>query len=123
MKKQKGGVEIKEPKVVVKQIKESSVSKSSAKGKKIYLNIDHPKNEEVITHKVHYAIRVSATPNGIVEVSIDSGEWRKCRFSVGHWWYDWHNIPVGVHTIVARLYDEHKKRTIKKSEPVRVIVK
>ncbi|MFN3551417.1 MAG: hypothetical protein ACK4WJ_06390 [Endomicrobiia bacterium] len=85
--------------------------------------IDYPKNNEVIAHKAHYAIRIG-TPNiGNVEVSIDDSEFQKCRYSSGYWWYDWCNIPSGKHTLVARLVDPKKNRTLKKSEKVVCIVK
>lgn len=90
---------------------------------KYEITIDHPKNGEVITHKAHYAIRVGTPNQGIVEISIDGGNFVPCRHSVGYWWYDWVNIPLGEHTIVARLVDPNKKRTLKKSAVVRCIVK
>jgi hypothetical protein len=93
------------------------------KGAKYIITIDHPKNDEVITHKVHYAIRTSTNTNGIVEISINNGEWQQCRCAAGHWWYDWHNIPEGKHIIIARLRDVEKNRTLKKSEPVCITVK
>ncbi|MCS7230996.1 MAG: hypothetical protein RMJ67_02505 [Elusimicrobiota bacterium] len=92
--------------------------------KKYEITIDYPKNEEVITYKDHYAIRIG-TPNndGVVEISIDNSEFQRCRHSVGYWWYDWCNIPSGTHTLVARLVDPIKNRTLKKSEKVICIVK
>lgn len=97
--------------------------KGTTRKPKYEITIDHPKNGEVITHKAHYAVRIGTPNNGRVELSIDNGEFLPCRHSVGYWWYDWCNIPVGKHTLVARLVDPVKNRTLKKSAPVKCIVK
>lgn len=106
-----------------KKIKKSVSTKSSKKNSKYFIVIDYPKNNEVITHKTHYAIRIGTLNAGNVEISIDNSEFQKCRYSSGYWWYDWCNIPVGKHTLVARLIDPKKNRTLKKSEEVVCIVK
>jgi hypothetical protein len=98
-------------------------SKKTEKKSKYIVVIDYPKNNEVITHKQHYAIRIGTPNQGIVEVSIDNGEFQKCRFSSGYWWYDWHNIPEGEHILVARLIDPQKNRVLRKSEKVVCVVK
>ncbi|MCX7956726.1 MAG: hypothetical protein N2643_02380 [Endomicrobia bacterium] len=98
-------------------------TKKATKQSKYEITIDYPKNLEVITHKQHYAIRIG-TPNiGIVEVSIDKGSFNRCRFAAGYWWYDWNNISEGTHTIIARLIDPVKEKTLKKSETIKCIVK
>ncbi len=104
--------------------KAKKVSSLNLKKKnEFFIVIDYPKNNEIITHKLHYAIRIG-TPNiGSVEISIDEGEFQKCRYSSGYWWYDWYNIPLGKHTLVAKLVDPQKNRTLKKSEKVVCIVK
>lgn len=90
---------------------------------KNHIVIDHPKNNEEITYKAHYAIRISAPNNGIVEVKFNDGEYQKCRNSAGYWWFDWSNIPSGRYEIVCRLVDPQKNRTLKKSEKIFCIVK
>ncbi len=97
--------------------------KATSKKSKYEITIDHPKDGEIITHKAHYAVRIGTPNQGIVELSIDGSEFYKCRHSVGYWWYDWCNIPSGQHTLVARLVDPQKNRTLKKSQPVKCIVK
>lgn len=93
-------------------------TKNKTKTKSKYeIYIDYPKNNEIITYKHHYAIRVGTPNEGIVEISIDNSEFQKCRHSAGYWWFDWYNIPLGKHTIIARLVDPKRLRTLKKSEP------
>jgi hypothetical protein len=98
-------------------------TKTVVRKPKYEITIDHPKNGEVITHKAHYAVRIGTPNQGVVELSINGCEFYKCRHSVGFWWYDWHNIPQGEHILVARLVDPQKNRTLRKSEPVKCIVK
>lgn len=64
--------------------------------------LDYPQREELVTSD-NYTLRFSV-PEGAsyVEVSVDGGAWSGCRFSVGHWWYDWADYSDGKHTIVAR---------------------
>ena len=73
-----------------------------------YVFIDYPQENEVISHP-HYAIKIGATTNSKIEVSIDKGDWQPCRFAGGHWWYDWTNISAGNHKITARLCDSSGK--------------
>ena len=115
---------------MVKKVSEKTVSKKiprvSKKGEKkskYIIVIDYPKNNEVITHKHHYAIRIGTPNPGVVEVSIDNGEFQKCRFASGYWWYDWHNISEGEHILIARLVEPQKNRVLKKSEKVVCVVK
>jgi len=97
--------------------KQTNIKKTDKKPKtpKHTISIDHPKNDEIISHRQHYAVRTTVSSgDGIVEISINNGEWQKCRSAAGHWWYDWHNIPEGKHVIVTRLRDEQKKTYFKK---------
>lgn len=87
------------------------------------ITIDYPKNNEVITYKNHYAIRIGTPNEGMVEISIDGSEYQKCRYSVGYWWYDWNNIPEGTHTLEARLINVKNNRVLKKSQKVKCVVK
>ena len=73
-----------------------------------YVVIDYPVENELITHP-SYAIRVGTSGNGVVEMSIDGGEWTYCRYALGFWWFDWANYPAGSHRIVARLRDNDGK--------------
>ncbi len=108
----------------IKKTEKQITNIKQTKGSKYLITIDHPKNDEIILHKNHYAIRTTVTSgDGVVEISINNGGWQKCRSTAGHWWYDWHNIPEGKHVIVSRLRDEQKNRTLKKSDPVCVTVK
>lgn len=66
------------------------------------LTLDYPQKGEVVT-SANYTLRFTV-PEGAsyVEVSLDGGPWSGCRFSVGHWWYDWADYSDGKHVIVAR---------------------
>ena len=77
----------------------------SQENKDIYsVAIDYPQeNENIIFPK--YAVRISARESGIIEISIDKGEWKKCRLSGGYWWFDWSDISVGKHKITVRFKD------------------
>ena len=67
------------------------------------VTIDFPLNKENLAGR-HYAIRISAK-GGIspVELSIDRGDWQGCRETNGFYWFDWHNIPQGLHKLSARV--------------------
>ena len=64
--------------------------------------LDYPQKGEAVMSD-HYTLRLTV-PEGaaFVEVSIDDGAWQPCRFSVGHWWYDWSGYEAGRHTLRAR---------------------
>ena len=66
------------------------------------ISLDYPQAGETITAS-HYTLRLTV-PEGAayVEVSIDDSAWQPCRFSVGHWWYDWADYASGRHTLRAR---------------------
>ena len=81
---------------------------------KNYIIIDYPQENEIINHP-GYTIRIGASGNGVVEVSIDGGTWKQCHHSVGYWWYGWSNYPKGARKIIARLRDNNGK-ILKKSE-------
>lgn len=106
------------------KIKKNSDLNNKIKRKSKYeITIDYPRDEEIISYREHYAIRVGTPNNGIVQISIDGGEFVQCRYAAGYWWYDWCDIPLGQHTIVARLVDPNTKRVLKKSNQVRCVVK
>jgi len=96
-------------------ITKSKTTKSSVKQKdKKYVIIDYPQENEIINHPC-YTIRIGARGNGVVEVSIDGGSWKRCHHSVGYWWYGWSNYPAGTRKIIARLRSNNGK-ILKKSE-------
>lgn len=68
------------------------------------LSIDHPLNGEVLKGS-HYSFRISASGKGTPQVSFDGIEWKGCRNSAGHWWFDWAHYTPGRYTINARLVD------------------
>lgn len=66
------------------------------------VRVEYPREGEVITHPT-YTFQVGAAPDlGSVEVSIDRGEWRPCRESLGLWWFDWTDYSKGRHVLLAR---------------------
>lgn len=66
------------------------------------LALDYPQAREKIVSR-HYTLRLTAYESAAsVEVSINEGQWQPCRFSVGHWWYDWADYGSGKHTLRAR---------------------
>ncbi len=103
----------------------SSLKPSVAKPQEqdFIIRIDHPSDGEIIGRQ-HYAIRISCSrivPGG-VEVSIDNSEYQPARESVGYWWFDLCDIPVGEHSIVARAMEEDGS-VIGKTAVVKVIVR
>ncbi len=65
-----------------------NTKKIAVRKSKYEINIDYPKDKEIISHREHYAIRVGTPSLGNVEVSIDGGKFIPCRYSIGYWWYD-----------------------------------
>lgn len=82
------------------------------------LVLDYPQAAETVLSR-QYTLRLSA-PEGApsVEVSIDGGEWRPCRFAVGHWWYDWENYTEGSHQLRARAKRDGDELTLERSVSV-----
>ena len=78
----------------------------------------YPQAAETVVSR-QYTLRFSA-PEGApaVEVSIDGGEWRPCRFAVGHWWYDWENYTEGSHQLRARASTDGGELTVERSVSV-----
>jgi hypothetical protein len=64
--------------------------------------IDYPKEEELVLAG-HYAVRITASPEAQVELSINNGEWSGCRTSLGHYWFDWSPTDLGETVLKARL--------------------
>lgn len=103
------------------QIKEAPVKAAPASEQASYVVIDHPINGEVVLAG-HYAVRIGASWGGIVEFQINNEDWIPCRHNAGYWWFDWHNIPLGKHKLVARIVDGNGN-VVKKSETRRIEVK
>lgn len=66
--------------------------------------IDYPKSHERITSP-SYTFRLSAAlgEGESVEVSVDDGPFRPCRFAEGYWWFDWTGYRSHHHRLVARI--------------------
>lgn len=77
-----------------------------------YVTVDYPQENEVISSP-DYTMRIGASSNGCVDVSIDGGEWCPARCAGGYWWFDW-SPCVGSHKITARLVNNGS--VIKKSD-------
>ncbi|MFA5976243.1 MAG: hypothetical protein WC859_08800 [Elusimicrobiota bacterium] len=67
-----------------------------------YIWIDHPQQKEMLSGPT-YVIRLGVGGAETVELSIDKGNWLPCRLTSGYWWFDWHAITPGKHTLVARM--------------------
>jgi hypothetical protein len=65
------------------------------------LVVDFPAEGELVLSQ-DYTIRITASEEGAVELSLDGGPWLACRESVGYWWYDWKPTP-GDHEAAARV--------------------
>lgn len=67
-------------------------------------DVDFPQQGEKVTG-LQYTLRVSAPAEaGRVELSVDQGDWRPCRESVGYWWFDWADYGPGEHEFTARVH-------------------
>jgi hypothetical protein len=68
--------------------------------------IDYPQRNERVT-SASYTFRITAPADPQrgerVEVSIDDSAFLPCRFSAGHWWYDWTGYAPREHQVVARM--------------------
>jgi len=66
------------------------------------INIEFPREGEVVAPPV-YTFQIVAAPGaGEVELSIDQGDWLPCRESLGLWWFDWSDFDKGVYEVIAR---------------------
>ena len=66
-----------------------------------YVTVDFPHEGEKVKQG-HYAVRVSADGAEEVQVSVDRGDWRPCRFSNGYYWCDFWPQPHEIHELRAR---------------------
>jgi hypothetical protein len=66
------------------------------------VRIAYPRTGEVL-RRPHYTFQIAAVAGAKgVEVSLDYGNWKPCRESLGLWWYDWTGYAKGKHTLLAR---------------------
>ena len=63
--------------------------------------LEYPQAGEAV-RTGHYAVRIAAKPEALVELSVDGGPWQPCREAVGYFWFDWTPSEAGRHTLVAR---------------------
>lgn len=77
--------------VAVKPLRAASAFKTSSKTPakpKLAAVVDYPQDGEAV-RPGHYAVRVTATGAGHVQVRVDDEAWSDCRESIGHFWLDW----------------------------------
>ena len=86
----------------------------------VSVTIDFPLNGDRISAQ-YYGVRISAPGGRPVQISIDGGEWKPCRESAGHFWFDWTGIPAGEHKLTAQIQTADGK--FKKSKIVKCWVK
>jgi hypothetical protein len=64
--------------------------------------VDYPRDGERVASR-EYTLRIATALPGVVEVSIDDGEWLPCRSAAGFWWRDWSGYGEGLHRVLARV--------------------
>ncbi|HAM38270.1 MAG: hypothetical protein A2474_08560 [Elusimicrobia bacterium RIFOXYC2_FULL_34_12] len=87
-----------------------------------YVVIGHPMENEIINNP-SYTIKIGTDTEGYCEVSIDGGDWSRCRHANSFWWFDWANYPLGDHSIIARICDSKGSVVICKSKSIKCIYK
>ena len=63
--------------------------------------IEYPQEGEQVMPG-HYAVRIGAPAGAEVAFSADGKTWGGCRFSVGHYWFDWNPSSAGKAKLAAR---------------------
>lgn len=89
--------------VAVKPRRAASAAKTAPRTPakpKLAAVIDYPQDGEAV-RPGHYAVRVTATGAGQVQVRVDDAAWSDVRESVGHFWLDWSPVE-GEHLLQAR---------------------
>lgn len=90
--------------------KASRAKKPSASG--AVPSVDFPREGEALS-AAGYTFRIGCPGEAReVEVSIDSGPWLPCRFSVGYWWHDFGGGEIGRHSVSARARDNEGVLTV-----------
>ncbi|MDR2772001.1 MAG: hypothetical protein LBB93_00865 [Elusimicrobiota bacterium] len=67
-----------------------------------FVTIDYPLENEIVKG-LHYGVRLGASKDGSVEISINDEEWKPCRFGSGYWWFDWGYFKPGDYKLSARI--------------------
>lgn len=81
---------------------------ASSESKGSFVIIDYPTEGEVVSG-LAYCMRLGASGEGNVEISINGGDWAPCRSSAGYWWFDWGYYMPGPHKITARIVNSNGK--------------
>ena len=66
------------------------------------LSIDFPAEGEDVMPG-HYAVRLTSTAAGDVDLKIGESDWLPCRPALGYFWFDWYPFKAGEHRLTARL--------------------
>ncbi|HVA67040.1 MAG TPA: hypothetical protein VNK24_08980 [Elusimicrobiota bacterium] len=86
----------------VKTTRKTARTRAASKKAVDEVRVDYPQDAEIVV-STHYTYRINAAPDAAkVEVSVNGGDWRPCRESLGLWWFDWHGYKPGSHVITAR---------------------
>lgn len=84
------------------------------------VTIDFPQPNEKV-RRGHYAVRISATAPGAVQISFDKNEWFWCRTADGYFWFDWWPSDLGKKQIFIRLQTPEGQSGAASSRAVTVI--
>lgn len=84
--------------------KKEKASPAAKETSSSYVVIDYPTEGELVSG-LAYVMRLGASSDGFVELSINGGDWTPCRHAAGYWWFDWGYYVPGPHKITARIVD------------------
>lgn len=84
--------------------KKAAATQDKASVAASYVVIDYPTEGEIVSG-LAYVMRLGASADGSVEVSVNGADWSPCRHAAGFWWFDWGYYVPGPHKITARLID------------------
>jgi hypothetical protein len=65
--------------------------------------VDFPREAESVSSP-RYTVRVHAPEARLVEVRLDSGDWKPCRHVGDYWWCDCEGYREGAHLVRARMF-------------------
>jgi len=82
--------------------KKASTDKKTQKSSRTSVTIDFPQEKEKI-RPGHYAVRITAPEHGVVELSVNEGQWLLCRSAAGYYWCDWYPEETGSVKLIARI--------------------
>jgi hypothetical protein len=97
-------------------VEQKPVKKANKSSTSLSVAIDFPREGEQILSN-HYAVRISTEAQGVIEVSINNGDWKQCRRAVGFGWFDWNPVKGGDYTLTARVLSSNGKQI--SSSPVK----